>query len=119
MPSSPRIAAAATAVAAVLALVTAPQAAAAKPLPPVEPTPQSITRVSPDVPVTGQVVVVADQHTDQAALAELTSLLHGHGASKVTTVAPGDETSLGHALVVRIGGADRADITGDLGDLTV
>lgn len=108
----------------VAALVTVPSAAVAAtdaaPLPPVSPTPQSITRVSADVPVSGRVVVVTNEHTDQAASELLTSLLRQHGAGSVTTVAPGKERALGNrSLVVRLGGADRTDVTRGLGGLAV
>ncbi|MCI2419524.1 beta-N-acetylglucosaminidase domain-containing protein [Saccharopolyspora sp. K220] len=101
------------------ALVTIPPATATTPLPPVAPTPQSINRVSSDVPLPDQVVVVTDEHTDAAASDLLTSLLRQHGADAVTTVAPGEEAGLGHRLIVRLGDPERADVTRVLGELTV
>ncbi|QRP43258.1 beta-N-acetylglucosaminidase domain-containing protein [Amycolatopsis sp. FDAARGOS 1241] len=110
-----RLAAVLAAGASIAALATATQPAAAAPeqhaLPIVTPTPQSLGRDSGDVPVSDEVVLVADSGTDAAARDLVTALLREHGARKVTVVAPGREPRHSHALVVRLGGAGRADVT--------
>ncbi|WP_425597464.1 beta-N-acetylglucosaminidase domain-containing protein [Streptomyces tendae] len=97
-----------------------PSVAAASALPPVSPTPQSLTRAGDDVPVTGRVLVVADRDTDTAARTRLVRELRAHGADRVDVVTPGNvpQASAG-LLTVRLGPAARPDITGALGDTAV
>ncbi|HWD06065.1 MAG TPA: beta-N-acetylglucosaminidase domain-containing protein [Amycolatopsis sp.] len=107
-----RLAAAVAAGALIVALATGIEpASAAAGVPVVTPTPQSLGRDSADVGVPDEVVLVAASDTDAAAQNLVTSLLGEHGAGKLTVVAPGQEPPRGPALVVRLGGADRPDIS--------
>ncbi|WP_329059791.1 beta-N-acetylhexosaminidase family protein [Amycolatopsis sp. NBC_01480] len=102
-----------------LAIGAPPAAAAATiALPPIAPTPQSVTRGSADVRVPSSAVLVTDSATDPAAKDLLTTLLQQHGVRSVTTVPPGQPTGHGR-LVIRLGAAERPDIVTALGSLTV
>ncbi|MFI6937688.1 beta-N-acetylglucosaminidase domain-containing protein [Streptomyces sp. NPDC050418] len=96
----------------------APAAApeAEQPLPAVSPPPQTIDRSGADAPVTGRVIVVADDRTDPAALRHLKSELRRHGADNVDVVPPGARTTPG-LLTLRLGPADRTDIAAQLGSV--
>ncbi|WP_077801445.1 beta-N-acetylglucosaminidase domain-containing protein [Streptomyces sp. JHA26] len=88
---------------------TPPVAASA--VPPVSPTPQSLTRSDGDVAVTGRVLVVADGRTDAAARDRLVRELRAHGADRVDVVAPGDvPRAAAGLLTVRLGPANRPDV---------
>ncbi|WTE33508.1 beta-N-acetylglucosaminidase domain-containing protein [Streptomyces sp. NBC_01618] len=89
-------------------------------LPPVSPTPQSISRAGRDATVTGRVLVVADDHTDAAARDRLIRELKKHGAARVDVVAPGEAPSAAAGLLtIRLGSAERPDIAHALGDTAV
>ncbi|MFF4762214.1 beta-N-acetylglucosaminidase domain-containing protein [Streptomyces sp. NPDC001292] len=91
-----------------------------RPLPPVSPTPQSMSRSGDDVAVTGRVLVVADAHTDAAARDRLVRVLEKHGASRVDNVSPGSVPQASEGLLtVRLGSADRPDVAKALGDTAV
>ncbi|WP_406415781.1 beta-N-acetylglucosaminidase domain-containing protein [Streptomyces sp. NBC_00873] len=94
--------------------------AGARPLPPVSPTPQFISRSGEDVPVTGRVLLVVDEHTDAVARDRAVRELKQHGAARVDNVSPGNvpRASTG-LLTVRLGPADRPDIADALGDTAV
>lgn len=96
----------------------APRAAPA--LPPASPAPQSLTRAGDDVRVTGRMVVVADEDTDDTARDRLVRELRTHGAHRVDVVAPGEvpRASAG-LLTVRLGPAERPDIAAALGGTAV
>ncbi|MDA4891690.1 beta-N-acetylglucosaminidase domain-containing protein [Streptomyces sp. MS2A] len=95
-------------------------AAAASRVPPVSPTPQSLSRAGDDVPVTDRVLVVADRDTDAAARTRLVRELKAHGAHRVDVVAPGNVPPASAGLLtVRLGPATRTDIARTLGDTTV
>ncbi|RFU83488.1 hyaluronidase [Streptomyces triticagri] len=110
-----------------LALQTLPAAAApdqapraAHTPPPVSPTPQTIDRAGDDASVTGKAYVVAGEDTDTAARDRLVEELKRHGARKVEIVAPGNTPrDARRHLTVRIGAADRDDITEALGGTKV
>ncbi|MGV9700178.1 beta-N-acetylglucosaminidase domain-containing protein [Streptomyces sp. NPDC003470] len=96
----------------------APSSAA--PVPPVSPTPQSLTRAGGDVVVTGRVIVVADGTTDAPARARLVDELKAHGADRVDVVTPGNvPRAAAGLLTVRLGPAARPDIEAALGDTAV
>ncbi len=93
---------------------------ATSPVPPVSPTPQSLTRAGGDVVVTGRVVVVADGDTDVRARARLVDELKAHGADRVDVVTPGNvPRAAAGLLTVRLGPAARPDIAAALGDTAV
>ncbi|MFD4757690.1 beta-N-acetylglucosaminidase domain-containing protein [Streptomyces sp. NPDC058439] len=126
-----RIAAGMFAIASAMVLGVLPHAASAQstpdaasadagPLPPVSPTPQSISRAGRDATVTGRVLVVADDHTDAAARDRLIRELKKHGAARVDVVAPGEVPSAAAGLLtIRLGSAERPDIARALGDTAV
>ncbi|WUG21444.1 beta-N-acetylglucosaminidase domain-containing protein [Streptomyces sp. NBC_00464] len=90
--------------------------ATATALPPVSPTPQSIGRAGSDAPVTGRVLVVADDGTDSAALDRLVAELKAHGARRVDVVTPGHVPAAAAGLLtVRLGSATRPDVARALG----
>lgn len=90
------------------------------PLPPVSPTPQSISRTGAGTPVTDRVFVVAGDRTDDAARDRLVRELKAHGADRVDVVAPGALPPAAHGLLtVRLGPAGRSDIAPALGTTTV
>ncbi|WP_237408459.1 beta-N-acetylglucosaminidase domain-containing protein [Streptomyces sp. M2CJ-2] len=96
----------------------APRAAGA--VPPVSPTPQSLTRAGGDAVVTGRVLVVAGEDTDPAARDRLVRELKAHGADRVDVVAPGKVPGAAAGLLtVRLGPATRPDIAAALGDTAV
>lgn len=115
------------AIASGMALGAVPSASSAKPvptagtpLPPVSPTPQSLSRSGDDATVTDRVLLVADDSTDAAAQRRLIRELKAHGAERVDVVPPGaapPETA--GLLTVRLGPADRTDIAQALGDTAV
>ncbi|MEJ1199925.1 MULTISPECIES: beta-N-acetylglucosaminidase domain-containing protein [unclassified Streptomyces] len=114
------------ALASTLAFESLPAAAAdadphaASAVPPLSPTPRSLTRAGDDVVVTGRVLVVADEDTDAAARARLVRELKAHGASRVDVVAPGNiPRAAAGLLTVRLGPAARPDIAAALGDTAV
>ncbi|MCX4537580.1 beta-N-acetylglucosaminidase domain-containing protein [Streptomyces sp. NBC_01669] len=119
------------AIASVMVLGVLPHAASAQsvpdaasadagPLPPVSPTPQSISRAGRDATVTGRVLVVADDHTDAAARDRLIREMKKHGAARVDVVAPGEvPSSAAGLLTIRLGSAERPDIARALGDTAV
>ncbi|GHE60027.1 beta-N-acetylglucosaminidase [Streptomyces cellulosae] len=93
---------------------------AAAPLPPVTPTPQSMSRTGDDLPVTGRVIVVADADTDVPARTRLVAELKRHGADRVDVVTPGNvPRAAAGLLTVRLGPAARPDIAEGLGDTAV
>lgn len=84
-------------------------------LPPVSPTPQSLSRSGSDATVTDRVLVVADDRTDPAARDRLLGELTAHGASRVDVVAPGGVPPAARGLLtVRLGPATRPDIAAAL-----
>ncbi|MFF8841946.1 beta-N-acetylglucosaminidase domain-containing protein [Streptomyces sp. NPDC015127] len=84
-------------------------------LPPVSPTPQSLTRSGTDAAVTDRVLVVADERTDPAARHRLVEELKAHGAQRVDVVAPGSiPPAAAGLLTVRLGPAARPDIAAAL-----
>ena len=90
--------------------------ATATALPPVSPTPQSIGRAGSDAPVTGRVLVVADDATDSAALDRLVAELKAHGARRIDVVTPGHvPPAAAGLLTVRLGSSTRPDIVRALG----
>lgn len=92
--------------------------ATAEPLPPVSPTPQSLTRSGRDVTVTGRVLLVADDATDAAARDRLVRELRKHGADRVDIVTPGNVPKAAAGLLtVRIGPAARPDVAEALGNV--
>ncbi|MFE7709541.1 beta-N-acetylglucosaminidase domain-containing protein [Streptomyces sp. NPDC057486] len=92
----------------------------ARPLPPVSPTPQSISRSGKDATVTGRVFVVVDDRTDAAARDRLIRELKRHGAARVDIVSPGNVPQAGAGLLtVMLGPAERPDIANALGDTAV
>ncbi|MFF9495164.1 beta-N-acetylglucosaminidase domain-containing protein [Streptomyces flaveolus] len=99
----------------------APRAASgASAVPPVSPTPQSLTRAGRDAVVTGRVLVVAGEDTDAAARARLVEELKAHGADRVDVVAPGKlPAAAAGLLTLRLGPATRPDIEAALGDTAV
>ncbi len=105
--------------------IGAPPAAAAEDsaptaVPPVSPTPQSLTRAGDDAVVTGRVIVVAGEETDPAARDRLVRELKGHGADRVDVVAPESVPRAASGLLtVRLGPATRPDIAAALGDTAV
>ncbi|MFH9729288.1 beta-N-acetylglucosaminidase domain-containing protein [Streptomyces sp. NPDC017260] len=91
--------------------------AAASPLPPVSPTPQTLAREGRDAVVTGRVLVVADEGTDAGARDRLVRELKAHGAHRVDVVAPEEVPAAAAGLLtVRLGPATRPDIAAALGD---
>ncbi len=103
-----------------LAGVLAPLPAAAAPpagaLPPVSPTPQSMTRAGADINVPGRVEVVVDDSTDAAALAELRATLGAHGVDRIDERASATGTA---PLTIELGAASRGDIDSALGETDV
>ncbi|MFI2411813.1 beta-N-acetylglucosaminidase domain-containing protein [Streptomyces sp. NPDC018947] len=102
----------------------APPTAAGAPgtsaVPPVSPTPQSLTRAGRDAAVTGRVLVVAGEDTDAAARSRLVEELKAHGADRVDVVGPGKVPAAAAGLLtVRLGGATRPDVAAGLGDTAV
>lgn len=80
-------------------------------LPPVSPTPQSVTRSGSDAVVTDRVLVVADDRTDAAARDRLIKELKSHGAQRVDVVTPeGVPENAAGLLTVRLGPSARPDI---------
>ncbi|MFC7886278.1 beta-N-acetylglucosaminidase domain-containing protein [Streptomyces sp. NPDC057376] len=109
-----------------MALETLPAAAAdphplvASGVPPVSPTPQSLTPAGEDAVVTGRVIVVADEDTDAAARDRLVEELKAHGADRVDVVAPGKvPRAAAGLLTVRLGPGARPDIAEALGSTAV
>ncbi|MGW0237794.1 beta-N-acetylglucosaminidase domain-containing protein [Streptomyces sp. NPDC002996] len=101
---------------------TGPAAASAPgtAVPPVSPTPQTLTRTGPDAVVTGRVLLVADSGTDPAARSRLIEELTAHGADTVDVVAPGSlPPAAAGLLTVRLGPASRPDIARALADTEV
>lgn len=89
-------------------------------LPPVSPTPQSVTGTGAAAVVTGRVLVVADDQTDPAARDRLVRELKTHGAGQVDIVAPDRIPAAAPGLLtVRLGPAARPDIARALGDTVV
>ncbi|WP_345595717.1 beta-N-acetylglucosaminidase domain-containing protein [Streptomyces marokkonensis] len=99
------------------AITDAAEHAAASPLPPVSPTPQTLAREGRDAVVTGRVLVVADEGTDAGARDRLVRELKAHGADRVDIVAPEEVPGAAAGLLtVRLGQATRPDIAAALGD---
>ncbi|MFI8306659.1 beta-N-acetylglucosaminidase domain-containing protein [Streptomyces sp. NPDC085927] len=89
-------------------------------VPPVSPTPQSLTRTGDDAVVTGRVIVAAGEETDPAARDRLVRELKAHGADRVDVVTPGNvPRAAAGLLTVRLGPATRPDIAAALGDTAV
>ncbi|WCN05022.1 hypothetical protein [Streptomyces sp. M92] len=63
------------------AAAAAPHPRAASGVPPVSPTPQSLTPAGEEAVVTGRVIIVADENTDAAARDRLVRELETHGAA--------------------------------------
>ncbi|MBD0424660.1 beta-N-acetylglucosaminidase domain-containing protein [Streptomyces sp. TRM S81-3] len=106
--------------AAVTDAATDAAAPAVSTLPPVSPTPQSLTPAGRDAVVTGRVIVVAGEGTDAGARARLVRELTAHGADRVDIVSPGEQPRAAAGLLtVRLGPATRADIAAALGDTQV
>ncbi|MFE6970012.1 beta-N-acetylglucosaminidase domain-containing protein [Isoptericola sp. NPDC057653] len=140
MPTRPRNAAGMLSAAALLAAaaVAVPSAAAAAPsplapsalaaptgtagtdLPVVSPAPQQMWRAGRDVPLTGNVGVVVDEHTDPAARDALVRTLRAHGVDRVRVTGPAEAGAHGRApLQILLGDAGRADVRSALGDVSV
>ncbi|HEX5567890.1 MAG TPA: beta-N-acetylglucosaminidase domain-containing protein, partial [Streptomyces sp.] len=90
-------------------------------VPAVWPRPQTLRTLGASVPVSDEVVLVADEGADPRALRVVRAALHAAGADRVHTIRPGEERPV-QGLVVRAGGAAaeealralRAPETGDL-----
>ncbi|POX52523.1 hyaluronidase [Streptomyces sp. Ru71] len=127
-PVSRRITAAVFALASTLALGALPAAPASadavpagtRPLPPVSPVPQSLSRTGDDAVLTGRVVLVAGDDTDAPARDRLVRELRDHGVDRVDVVPPDNVARLpAGALTIRLGPADRPDIARALGSTAV
>ncbi|GAA2918842.1 beta-N-acetylglucosaminidase domain-containing protein [Streptomyces mexicanus] len=110
LPAAPTASAAAS--------VTAP--VTERPLPPVSPTPQSMSRAGSDAVLTGRVVIVADAATDAAARDRLVRELRHHGVDRIDVVTPGNASRApAGAPRIRLGPADRPDLARALGSTAV
>ncbi|MFD6177287.1 MULTISPECIES: beta-N-acetylhexosaminidase family protein [unclassified Isoptericola] len=93
---------------------------AAADLPVVSPAPQQMWRAGRDVPLTGRVDVVVDEHTDAPARDALVRALRAHGVTKVRVIDPAGSAGPGRApLQLLLGDAGRADVRAALGDVSV
>ncbi|HET8601590.1 MAG TPA: beta-N-acetylglucosaminidase domain-containing protein [Segeticoccus sp.] len=88
-------------------------------LPVVSPTPQHLSGLGADVPVTSRVRLVVDSRTDDAARREVEHLLRQHGVDRIDTVSPGTTSGGAGLLTVRLGPAARPDIAAGLHDTAV
>ncbi|MFE7955828.1 beta-N-acetylglucosaminidase domain-containing protein [Streptomyces sp. NPDC057413] len=97
-----------------------PASAVTRPLPPVSPTPQSLSRAGGDAVLTGRVALVVDDATDSAARDRLVEEVRGHGVDRVDIVTPDNVARVpAGVLTIRLGPATRPDIARALGSTPV